>query len=88
MEITLKIYIRFTLSELRCELSSFSDIISDSGQGRILFLKIAIIFEMKKKKESKRKHWIPELFHKKEEKRPFNNLKIKLSDRKSFSVKV
>ena len=88
MEITLKICVRFTLNELRCELSSFFDIISDSGQGGILFLKIAVIFEMKKKNESKRKHWIPEVFHKKEEKRPFNNLTIKLSDRESFSVKV
>ena len=45
-------------------------------------------FEMKKKNESKRKHWIPEFFHKQEEKRPFNNLTIKLANKKSFLVKV
>ena len=32
------------------------------------------MFGMKKKNESKRKHRVPELFHKQEEKIPFNNL--------------
>ena len=45
-------------------------------------------FEMKKKNESKRKHWIPEFFHKQEEKRPFNNSTIKLANKKSFLGKV
>ena len=43
---------------------------------------------MKKKNESKRKHRVPEFFHKQEEKRPFNNSTIKLADRESFLVKV
>ena len=54
----------------------------------ILFLQRAVIFEMKKKNESKRKYWVPEFFHKQEEKIPFNNLTIKLADRESFLVKV
>ena len=62
MAITLKISVRFTLKELRCELSSSFDIIS------------ALMFEMKKKNESKRKHRVPKFFHKQEEKRPFKNL--------------
>ena len=32
------------------------------------------MFGMKKKNESKRKHRLPELFHKQEKKIPFNNL--------------
>ena len=88
MAITLKISVRFTLKELRCELSSSFDIISGSEKGGILFLQIAVIFEIKKKNESRRKHRVPELFHKQEEKRPFNSLTIKLADRKSFLVKV
>ena len=46
------------------------------------------MFKMKKTKESKRKHWVPEFFHKQEEKIPLNNLTIKLADRESFLVKV
>ena len=46
------------------------------------------MFEIKKKNESKRKHWIPEFFHKQEEERPFNSVAIKLTNRESFSVKV
>ena len=46
------------------------------------------MFEMKNKDESKRKHWVPEFFHKHEEKRPFNNVTIKLADRESFLVKI
>ena len=37
---------------------------------------------MKTKNESKRKHQVPEFFHKQEEKRPFNNLTIKLGDKR------
>ena len=43
---------------------------------------------MKNKNESKRKHKVPEFFPKQEEKRPFNNVTIKLADRESFVVKV
>ena len=74
MAITLKISVRFTLKELRCELPSSFDIISDSEVGGIFFLQIALMFEMKKKNESKRKHRVPKFFHKQEEKRPFKNL--------------
>ena len=74
MAIILKISVRFTLKKLRCEISSSFFIISDSEEGGILFLEIAVMFEMKKKNESKRKHRVPEFFHKQEEKRPFNNL--------------
>ena len=51
MAIILKISARFTLKELRCEFSSSFDIISGSEEGGILFLQIAIVFGMKKKKE-------------------------------------
>ena len=64
----LKISVRFTLKELRCELSSSFDIISDSEMGGILFLQIAVIFEKKKKNESKRKHRVPEFFTNKKKK--------------------
>ena len=87
MPVTLKIPVRFTLEELSCELSSSFNIISDSEERGILFLQIAVMFEMKKD-DSKRKHRVPEFFHKQEEKRPFNNLTIKLADRESFLVKV
>ena len=76
MAIILKISVRFTLKELRCEFSSSFDIISDSVEGGDLFLQIAVMLGMKKRKknESKRKHRLPQLFHKQDEKRPFNNL--------------
>ena len=78
MPIILKLSVsvkRFTLKELRCEFSSSFDIISRSGEVGILFLQIAVMLGMKKKKnESKRKHRVPEFFHKQEVKRPFNNL--------------
>ena len=54
----LKISARFTLKELRCELSSSFDIISNSLERGVLFLQIAVI----------------ELFYKQEVERPFNNL--------------
>ena len=88
LAVTLKISVRFTLKEVRCELSSSFNIISDFEEGGILFLQIAPMFEMKNKNESKRKHRVPKFFHKQEEKRPFNNLAIKLADRGSFLVKV
>ena len=53
----------------------------------MLFLQIAVMFEMKNENESKRKHRVTEIFHKQEEKRPINNLTIKLADRESFLVK-
>ena len=76
MATILKISVRFTLKELRCEFSSSFDIISGSEEGGISFLQIVLMSWMKKKKknESKRKHWVPEFFHKQEDKRPFKNL--------------
>ena len=65
---TLKISVKFILKEVRCKLSSSFNIISDSEEGGILFLQIVVMFEMKKKNESKRKHRVSEFFHKQEEK--------------------
>ena len=53
MAIILKTSARFTLKELRCEFSSSFDIISGSEEGGILFLQIAVVFGMEKKKEIK-----------------------------------
>ena len=55
MGIILKISVRWTLKELRCELSSFFDIISGSEEGGILFLQIAVTFRIKKTK--KERYW-------------------------------
>ena len=76
LAIILKISVRFTLKELRCEFSSSFNIISDAEEVGTIFLQIAVMFGMNKKKksESKRKHRVPEFFQKQEEKRPFNNL--------------
>ena len=63
--------------------SSFNFILDCVEEG-ILFLQIAVMFEMKNKNESKRKHRVPEFFHKREEKKTFNNLTIKLADGESF----
>ena len=80
MAIILTTSVRFTIKELRCDFSSFFDIISGSEEGNVLFLPIVVMFGMKKKKnESKRKHLVPELFHKQEEKRPFNNLTSRIT---------
>ena len=49
MAIILKISVRFTLKELRCEFSSSFDIISGSEEGGILFLQIVVMFGMEKK---------------------------------------
>ena len=46
------------------------------------------MFEIKKKNGSKRKHRVPEFFHKQEEKRNVTNVTIKLADTGSFLVKV
>ena len=88
MAVTLKVSVKFTLKELSRELSSSFNTISGSKEGGILFLQIAVMFEMNNKNDSKRKYRVPEFFHKQEEKRPFNNLTIKLADRGSFLVKV
>ena len=88
MPVHLKVSVRFTLTELRCDFSSSFYIISDTEEGGILFFQIAVMFEMEKKSESKRNHRVPEFFHKQEEKRPFNNVTIKLADGESFLVKV
>ena len=47
----LEIFVRFTLKELRFEILSSSSlsIISDSEKGVILFLQIAVMFEIKNK---------------------------------------
>ena len=79
--IILKVFVRFTLKELRCELSNSFDIISGSEKGGILFFQIVVIFEMKKKNGNKTKHQVPDFFHKHEEKRPFNNLTRKNTSR-------
>ena len=84
---TLEISVRFTVKELRCELSSSFNIISGSEE-RALFLQIVVTFEIKNKNESKTKHRVPEFFHKQEEKRPFKNLTTKLANREFFLVKV
>ena len=64
----------------------FFEVFSISLQGlkreMFYFLPIAVMFGMKKKKkknESKRKHLVPELFHKQEEKRPFNDLTSRIT---------
>ena len=75
MAVILKVSVRFTLKVLRCEVG-------------ILFLQIEVMLKMKKKNESKRKHRVPDFFHKQEEKRPLNNVTIKLADRESYLVKV
>ena len=49
MVITLKVFVRFTLKELRSELSSSFNTISDPEEGSILFLKVAVMFEMRVK---------------------------------------
>ena len=54
MAIIIKISIRFTLKELRCEFWSSFDIISRSEEGGTLFLQIAVVFGMKKKKKRMR----------------------------------
>ena len=73
LAIILKTSVRFTLKELRCELSSSFDTVLGSEEGGILFLQITGMFEMKKKNESKRKHRIAEFFDK-QEKKDFSNL--------------
>ena len=47
--ITLKVFVRFTLKELRCGLSSSFSTISDPEEGSILFLQVAAMFEMRVK---------------------------------------
>ena len=49
MVITLKVFVRFTLKELRSELSSSFNTISDPEEGSILFLKVAVMFEIRVK---------------------------------------
>ena len=69
-------------------LSSF-DTISYFDEGAILFLQKAVVFEMKRKNDSKRKRRSATgIFHKQEEKRPFNNLAIKLTNGDSFLDKI
>ena len=79
MAVTLEISVTFTIKELRCELSSSLNFISHSEEEVILFWQITVMFEMKNKNESKSKQ---------DEKRPLNNLTIKLANRASFLVEV
>ena len=53
---------------------NFQVLSTDSKEGGILFLAKAVICEVKKKNESKRKQRVPEFFHIQEEKIQFNNL--------------
>ena len=46
------------------------------------------MFEMKNKNGNKRKHQVPEFFHKQEEKTPSKNLTTKLANGESFLVEV
>ena len=59
MAIILELSVTFTLKEL----SSSFYIISDFERAGIVFSQKEVVFEMKKKNESKGKHWVPELFH-------------------------
>ena len=67
----LKIFVRFTLKELKCGFYSYVDIISEFEKGGILFLQIAVIFEMKNIRGLEN---IGYRNKKQEEKRSFNNL--------------
>ena len=55
MAIILKTPVRFALKEIRCEVSSSFDIISNSEDGGILFLQKAVMFEIKTKKKKEKK---------------------------------
>ena len=59
---------------------------SDSEGKDILFLRLVVLFKMKKKKRRKSNKCERELFRKRKEKGAFNNLiqKVKLADRESF----
>ena len=81
MAIILKISVRFTLKELKCEFSSSFDSISGYEEG---VLHIAVMFGKKKKKKrngSKRKHRYQNNFTNKKKKRPFNNLTRNITSR-------
>ena len=67
--------IRSTPKGLRREVPSSFDITSESEEVDNLFLQLAVMFKMKKKKERKINYWAPEFFRKREEKEAFNNLK-------------
>ena len=70
MAIILTTSVRFTLKELRCDFSSFFDIISGSEEGNVLFLPIAVMFGMKKKKRMRVKEniWYRNFFTNKKKK--------------------
>ena len=87
--ITLKISIRFHTKKLRCELSSSFDIILDSKEGCFLCLQIAVVLQLKKNNESKRKHQVLE-FTAKEKKKDHLTIyqEMKIADRESSLVKV
>ena len=46
---------------------------SDSEEGDILFLQLAVMLKTKKNNERKRKYWVPDFFRKREEMGAFNN---------------
>ena len=53
MAVILKRSGTFTLKKLRCELSSSFEIFSDTEEGGILLLQIALMLETKKENENK-----------------------------------
>ena len=67
--------IRSTPKGLRREVPSSFDITSESEEVDNLFLQLAVMFKMKKKKERKINYWAQEFFRKREEKEAFSNLK-------------
>ena len=91
MAIILKIFVRFTLKELRCEFSSSFDIISGSEEGGILYLQIPVVFGIKEKKRMRVKENIAyRNFFKNKKKKDHSTIKqeIKLAERESLLAKV
>ena len=79
--------IRFTVQYIKSKFSSSFDITSDSGEEDILFLKLVVLFLMKKTKKRKgKKKYVRGLFRKGEENEGFNNLiqEMKLADAENF----
>ena len=82
--LAVEISVRFTVKQLRCELSSSFNITSGSEEGIILFLQIAVTFEMKNKKEGKTKHRVPEFFSQTRRKKTIQNFNNKTSQSAVF----
>ena len=77
MAIILKICVRFTLKELRYELSSSFDIVSDCEARGILFLQIAVMFGMKIKRKRLKKTSCIIIFSQTRRKKTIQKLKTK-----------